>query len=109
MSANMRTLREACDAVAAQATNQEAKRQLTAMSHDAIKSMGELIQRSADWSNEGRRTTANNAHTVNTHVSQLVRFVTSGTQFAGQPAVISSEAREVRNDLKLKLPFFFSF
>lgn len=95
MSANMRTLRDACNSIAAHSTNQEAKRQITTMSHDTIRCMSELIQRSADWSDEGRRSTANNSHAVSAQVSQLVRYITSVAPFAGQPAKISPEAREV--------------
>lgn len=65
------------------------------MSNETMKCIKDLIERSADWSNEGRRATVNNAHNVNNQVAQLVRFVTSGSQFAGQAATITSEARDV--------------
>uniref|UniRef100_A0A5K3F121 FERM domain-containing protein n=1 Tax=Mesocestoides corti TaxID=53468 RepID=A0A5K3F121_MESCO len=99
MSAHLRTLRQAYDSIIAETTDQEAKRKLQAMSDDTIRSMSDLIQRSADWSDEGRRATANYVHTVNTQVSQLVRFITSGTQFVRQPAKISSEAHETQRPI----------
>ncbi|KAL7064228.1 hypothetical protein AAHC03_04719 [Spirometra sp. Aus1] len=94
ISSNLRTLCDACTSISAQATSAEERRQLKTLTQETMQSITELIKRSADWSEEGKRATANNAHLVNTHVSQLVRFVTCGPQFAGHPARITAEARE---------------
>ncbi|VDL91083.1 unnamed protein product [Schistocephalus solidus] len=99
ISSNLRTLCDACTSISAQATSAEERRQLKTLTQDMMQSITELVKRSADWSEEGKRATANNAHLVNTHVSQLVRFVTCGPQFAGHPARITAEARESQQPL----------
>ncbi|VDK43621.1 unnamed protein product, partial [Dibothriocephalus latus] len=71
ISANLRTLCDECTAISAQATSAEERRQLKTLTQETMQSITELIRRSADWSEEGKRATANNAHLVNTHVSQL--------------------------------------
>lgn len=95
MSANVRSLRDACNALAAQVTDQEARRKLQNLADDSMRSMSELIQRSADWSDEGRRVTVTNIHTVNGNIDRLVSFITSISEFGGEPARISSEGRNV--------------
>ena len=95
MSANVRTLRDASNTIATQATNEEAKRKLQSLTNETVKSMSDLIQHSADWSDDGRRMTMRNAQAVTTNIDQLVSFITSTTDFGGEPARISREAREV--------------
>ncbi|CDS39815.1 talin [Echinococcus multilocularis] len=101
MSANVRSLHDACNTIAAQASNQEARRRLQNLADDSVKSMSELIQHSADWSDEGRRITANNIHAVNGNIDRLVSFITSISEFGGEPARISSEARSAQQPICL--------
>lgn len=99
MSANVRTLRDVCNSIATQATNEEAKRKLLSLSNEAVRSMSDCIQRSADWSDDGRRITMSNAQAATTNIDRLVSFITSTTDFGGEPARISGEAREVSDRL----------
>lgn len=95
MSANVRSLRDACNLIGAKSTNPEATQRLQSLSNDALRSMGELIQRGADWSDEGRRATMIHAQSVNTNIDSLVSYLASTNEFGGEPARISREAREV--------------
>ncbi|KAL5104483.1 Talin-1 [Taenia crassiceps] len=99
MSANVRSLRDACNTLAAQMTDLEARRRLQNLADDSVRSMSELIQRSADWSDEGRRVTVNNIHAVNGNIDRLVSFITSISEFGGEPARISSEARDAQQPI----------
>ncbi|VDM32021.1 unnamed protein product [Hydatigera taeniaeformis] len=99
MSANVRSLRDACNTLAAQIPDLEAKHKLQNLADDSVKSMSVLIQRSADWSDEGRRTTVNNIHAVNGNIDRLVSFITSLSGSGGEPARISSEARSAQQPI----------
>ncbi|KAM3178827.1 hypothetical protein ACTXT7_001784 [Hymenolepis weldensis] len=99
MSANVRSIRDACNSICAKSTNPEAKRKLQALSNDATRSMSELIQRSADWSDEGRRATNSHAHAVNANIDRLMSYLFSTNEFDSEPARISREARDVQQPI----------
>ncbi|VDN98923.1 unnamed protein product [Rodentolepis nana] len=99
LSANMRSLRDACNSICAKSTNAETQRKLQALSNDATQSMSELIQRSADWSDEGRRATNNHAHGVNISIDRLMSYLSSTNEFACEPSRMSREAKAAQQPI----------